>query len=110
LLSQPHLVTPVPTPSKSYTLTIPHTPTPSCRFEHLALEYDDEEIGDLEEQGEQIRGFADVAGAAGKRRPLGTVGGGGLRGFVKPATTLLPILAIHTGYQLFCLGEALFHP
>ncbi|KAL4443797.1 hypothetical protein ABPG75_011534 [Micractinium tetrahymenae] len=30
------------------------------KFEHLALEYDEEEIGDLEEQGETIRGFADV--------------------------------------------------
>ena len=33
-----------------------------CRFEHLALEYDEEDIGDLEEQGQDIRGFADVAG------------------------------------------------
>ncbi|PRW56768.1 LTV1-like protein [Chlorella sorokiniana] len=31
------------------------------KFEHLALEYDEEEIGDLEEQGHEIRGFADVA-------------------------------------------------
>ncbi|KAI3428268.1 hypothetical protein D9Q98_006647 [Chlorella vulgaris] len=30
------------------------------RFEHLALEYDEDEIGDLEEQGQQIKGFADV--------------------------------------------------
>lgn len=29
----------------------------------MALEYDEEEIGELEEQGETIRGFADVAGA-----------------------------------------------
>ena len=43
-----------------------HANSSCCRFEHLALEYDDEEIGDLEEQGEQIRGFADVAGAAGE--------------------------------------------
>lgn len=32
------------------------------RFEHLALEYDEDDIGDLEEQGETIRGFADVKG------------------------------------------------
>ncbi|PSC71647.1 LTV1-like protein isoform A [Micractinium conductrix] len=31
------------------------------KFEHLALEYDEEDIGDLEEQGQDIRGFADVA-------------------------------------------------
>lgn len=35
----------------------------ACRFEHLALEYDEDEIGDLEEQGDTIRGFADVKGA-----------------------------------------------
>ena len=29
------------------------------------MEYDEEEIGDLEEQGQRIRGFADVAGEAG---------------------------------------------
>ena len=29
----------------------------------MALEYDEDEIGDLEEQGHEIRGFADVAGA-----------------------------------------------
>lgn len=28
----------------------------------MALEYDEDEIGDLEEQGHEIRGFADVAG------------------------------------------------
>ena len=32
------------------------------------MEYDEEEIGDLEEQGQHIRGFADVAGEAGGRR------------------------------------------
>jgi hypothetical protein len=35
------------------------------RFEHLALEYDEDEIGELEEQGQDIRGFANARGAWG---------------------------------------------
>lgn len=38
----------------------PRPPAAPARFEHLAIEYDEDEIGDLEGQGPEIQGFADA--------------------------------------------------
>lgn len=67
-------------PGVQLTRVLPRPLPPALRFEHLALEYDDEEIGDLEEQGGDIRGFADVKG--GRRGRAARAGGCQLGGAV----------------------------